>query len=132
MEGPINDTFRALEARNVRDLIEHSLDADKAEDIITIDLRGKSDIADFMVIASGRSQRHVATLAEHLQERLKQAGYSFAEAEGKERCDWVLVDTFHVVVHLFHPEARRFYNLEKMWGVPLMAEAELAGSVAAY
>jgi len=112
----------------VRELIEHSLDADKADDIITIDLRGKTDIADFMVIASGRSQRHVTTLAEHLHERLKQADVPHPEMEGKQSGDWVLVDTYHVVVHLFHPETRAFYNLEKMWGVPLADDVEMAGS----
>ena len=131
MEGLIRDTDRALDAEQMRELIENSLDADKAEDIITIDLRGKSDVADFMVIASGRSSRHVTTLADHLQERLKLAGFPHAEVEGKQSGDWVLVDTFHVVAHLFHPETRAFYNLEKMWGVPLASEGEIAGSAAA-
>lgn len=107
-------------------LIVSSLDQDKGQDIVTIDLRGKSDVADYMVIASGTSARHVAALADHLLERLKEAGYSQISLEGKERCDWVLVDAFDVVVHLFRPEAREFYQLEKMWQVPAHGAEKLA------
>lgn len=96
-------------------LIESSLDGDKAEDIAVIDMAGKSAIADFMVIATGRSQRHVASMAEHLRERVKAYSGHAAPIEGLTQADWVLVDAGDVVVHLFRPEVRAFYNLEKMW-----------------
>jgi len=105
-----------------------SLKDDKAENIVVIALDGKSSIADYMVIASGRSQRHVAASAEHLIERLKAAGIKPVPAEGLGQGDWVLIDGGDVIVHLFRPEVRAFYNLEKMWGdgVPETAEnAEL-------
>ena len=96
--------FAALPGRN-----------DKGEDIVVIDLTGKSDIADFMVIASGRSTRQVASMADHLRERIKQAGHPAPRVEGLTQGDWVLVDAGDVVVHVFRPEVRDFYNLEKMW-----------------
>ena len=96
--------------------IEDQLAADKAEDIVVIDLEGKSSIADFMVIATGRSKRHVAATAGHLIERLKAAGLKPVPNEGLRQGDWVLVDAGDVIVHLFRPEVRDFYNLEKMWG----------------
>jgi ribosome-associated protein len=100
-------------------VVEKSLDDDKAEDVAVIDLEGKTSIADYMVIASGRSQRHVAAIAEHLIEKLKHtAGYPVS-AEGRNQCDWVLVDAGDVIVHIFRPEVRAFYNLEKMWGMAL-------------
>ena len=83
-----------------------------------IDLARKSDIADFMVIASGRSQRQVGAMAEHLQETLKKE-VGRVSVEGRARCDWVLIDGGDVIVHLFRPEVRAFYNLEKMWGAEL-------------
>jgi ribosome-associated protein len=96
--------------------VKGSLQDDKAEDIVVIELDGKSSIADFMVIASGRSQRHVAATAEHLIERLKAAGIKPVPSEGLGQGDWVLIDGGDVIVHLFRPEVRAFYNLEKMWG----------------
>lgn len=102
----------------MRDLIVKSLDDDKAEEIATIDLMGKSSIADHMVIACGRSTRQVAAMAEHLLERLKAAGHRTIGIEGKSQGDWVLVDAGDVIVHLFRPEIRSLYNLEKMWSVP--------------
>lgn len=93
-----------------------SLDDHKAEDIIVIDLRGKSSIADHMVIATGQSQRQVGAMAEHLIEILKHAGYKVS-AEGLQQGDWVLIDGGDVIIHLFRPEVRAFYNLEKMWGL---------------
>lgn len=92
-----------------------SLDDDKAEDIITIDLRGRSAMADHMVIASGRNSRQVASIAEHLLDRLKQDVGRSARIEGKDTGDWVLIDTDDVIVHVFRPEVREFYQLEKMW-----------------
>lgn len=96
------------------ELIENTLDNNKAEDIVTIDLKGKTSIANYMVIASGTSNRHVASLADKLKYELKQKGYS-ATSEGEEKANWVLIDAFDVIVHIFCPEVRDFYNLEKMW-----------------
>ena len=94
-----------------------SLDGDKAEEIVTIDLRGRSNVADRMVIATGRSQRQVGAMADHLLERFKGAGIS-AAIEGTEQGDWVLIDAGDIVVHLFRPEVREFYDLEGMWLEP--------------
>lgn len=91
-----------------------SLDADKAEDIVVIDLAGKTSIADAMVVASGRSSRQVGAMADHLMQKLKERGHHVT-VEGMTTCDWVLIDAGDVVVHLFRPEVRAFYNLEKMW-----------------
>ncbi len=95
------------------------MEDDKAEDLVTIDLAGKSTIADYMIIASGRSQRQVGAMAEHLREKLKAAGLTSVPVEGAQRCDWVLIDAGDVIVHLFRPEVRAFYSLEKMWGLDL-------------
>jgi len=93
-----------------------SLDDDKAEDAVVIDLAGKTTFADTMIVASGRSARHVAAMAEHLVERLKAAGQRSIHVEGLSQADWVLIDAGEAIVHLFRPEVRSFYNLEKMWG----------------
>ncbi|MDE3016738.1 MAG: ribosome silencing factor [Pseudomonadota bacterium] len=98
-------------------LILSSLDQQKAENIVSVDLTGKSDFADRMVIASGTSQRHVSSLADRVIATLKGAGYHNVPTEGQGDCDWVLVDAGNIVVHIFRPEARRYYNLEKMWSV---------------
>ncbi|MEZ5753816.1 MAG: ribosome silencing factor [Paracoccaceae bacterium] len=92
-----------------------SVDDDKAEDIVQIDLRGRSDVADYMVICSGRSSRQVAAISEKLVDRLKQEFRVSSKMEGKETGDWVLIDTGDVIVHVFRPEVREFYQLEKMW-----------------
>ena len=92
-----------------------SLDDDKAEDVVKIDLRGRSDMADYMVICSGRSSRQVAAISEKLVDRLKQDYGRLCKIEGKETGDWVLIDTGDVIVHVFRPEVRDFYQLEKMW-----------------
>ena len=113
-------------------MVQSSLEDDKADDIVVIELADKSSIADFMVIASGRSARQVGAMAEHLREKLKAEGIHGIAAEGLERCDWVLIDGGDVIVHLFRPEVRSFYNLEKMWGanlVPAGGETELDASV---
>lgn len=91
------------------------LDDDKAEDIVTIDLRGKTSLADYMVVASGRVNRHVGAISDHLIEALKEAGVSPLRVEGMPQCDWVLIDANDVIVHVFRPEVRSFYALEKMW-----------------
>ena len=116
----------SMKAEDLVDLVVGSLDDDKAEDITVIDLRGKSSIADHMVIATGNSGRQVGAMAEHLMEKLKHVGLAPA-AEGMPQCDWVLIDGADIVVHLFRPEVRAFYNLEKMWGLP---KAETAGGMA--
>lgn len=87
----------------------------KAEDIIAINLDGKTAIADNMVVASGRSNRHVGAIADQLVDKLKEAGHRHIRVEGMDQCDWVLVDAVDVVIHLFRPEVRSFYNLEKLW-----------------
>ncbi|MDU9003107.1 ribosome silencing factor [Sedimentitalea todarodis] len=92
-----------------------SLDDDKAEDVVQIDLRGKTEIGDFMVVASGRSTRQVSAMAEKLTDRLKQEFGRTSKVEGKDAGDWVLIDTGDVIVHIFRPEVRDFYQLEKMW-----------------
>ena len=96
-------------------LVLQSLDDDQAQDIVSIPLEGKSAIADHMVIASGRSTRQVAAIAQKLAERVKQGGFGHVRIEGLPAADWVLVDAGDVVIHLFRPEVRSFYNLERMW-----------------
>jgi ribosome-associated protein len=98
-------------------LITERLDEDKAQDIVCIDLRGKSSVADTLIIASGRSHRHVGALADHVLRTLKEKGFGKAKVEGLPACDWVLIDVGDVVVHLFRPEVRAFYNIEKIWSV---------------
>jgi ribosome-associated protein len=107
-------------------LIETSLDDDKAENIVAIDLAGKSSIADFMVIATGRNQRQLSAMADHLVKKLKDQGLGPVPIEGAERGDWVLIDAGDVIVHLFRPEMRTHYNLEKMWDVTLPEPERLA------
>lgn len=99
----------------ILDLISTSLDSDKAENIVTIPLAGKSSMADYMVIASGSSSRQVAAMAEHVEFKLKQAGIELLGLEGLRQADWVLIDANDVIVHLFRPEVRDFYGLERMW-----------------
>ena len=96
-----------------------SLDDDKAEDVVTIALSGKSTIADFMVVATGRSTRQVNAMATHVREKLKAAGCADINLEGAMRGDWVLIDGGDVIVHLFRPEIREFYGLEKMWAMDM-------------
>lgn len=98
------------------------LEEDKAEDVISIDLKGKTPIADHMVVASGRSTRHVSAVADHLLRRLKEAGFGTAQVEGMKQADWVLIDGGDVVVHIFRPEVRDFYKLEKMWSADIPAD----------
>ena len=105
------------EPEDVRQIVERSLDDDKAEEVVAIDLAGKTSIADYMVIASGRSTRQVGAMAEHLMQKLSQAGVKSVRVEGMPQNDWVLIDAGDVVVHLFRPEVRAFYNIEKMWSM---------------
>jgi ribosome-associated protein len=94
-----------------------SLDDDKAENIVTIDLEGRSALCDAAVVASGRSSRHVSAMADHLARKLKEAGYGTRPINGQGQGDWVLVDAGDVIVHLFRPEVRDYYDLEGMWSV---------------
>ena len=98
-------------------LILNRLDDEKAQDVVFIDLKDKSSIADGMIVASGRSHRHVGAMADHLLRMLKDAGHGRARVEGLPHCDWVLIDAGDVSVHLFRPEVRAFYNIEKIWSV---------------
>ena len=93
------------------------LDDDQAQDVVLIDLQGKSSLADAIVVASGRSQRHVSAMADHLVRALKTGGWGKARVEGLPQADWVLIDADDVIVHLFRPEVRAFYNIEKIWSV---------------
>ena len=109
----------ADQTQDLLKIVETSLDDDKAEDIVAIDLRGKSTIADYMVIATGRNSRQLAAMASHLDEKLTKAGVKRVAVEGQGQGDWVLLDGGDVVVHLFRPEVRTFYALEKMWGAEM-------------
>jgi ribosome-associated protein len=100
---------------SILNVVLDTLDDAKAEDVVCIDLRGKTSIGDQMVVASGRSQRHVGAMADQLIRKLKEKGFGRARVEGLPHADWVLIDAGDVIVHIFRPEVRDFYNLEKMW-----------------
>ncbi len=110
-------------AERIETLVLGVLDDDKAEDVVSIDLEGKSSVTDVMVIASGRSNRHVGAIADHIMRKLKDEGVGRVKVEGLSTCDWVLIDAGDVIVHLFRPEVRSFYDLEKMWSVAPEASA---------
>tara|TARA_R110002073_G_scaffold166238_1_gene322885 strand:- start:242 stop:712 length:471 start_codon:yes stop_codon:yes gene_type:complete len=116
--APGADRLRQTQTLTGETLLEQVIDSltdDKAEEVVQIDLRGKTEMADFMVIASGRSSRQVSAMSEKLVDRLKQVFGLIARVEGKETGDWVLIDAGDVIVHIFRPEVREFYQLEKMW-----------------
>ena len=117
MTGNVSDTSPALGPDDLHQLVMSQLDDDQAQEIVSIPLAGKSSIADHMVIASGRSTRQVAAIAQKLAEKIKQAGFGPVRVEGLTAADWVLIDAGDVVVHLFRPEVRSFYNLERMWAL---------------
>ena len=100
--------------QKILNIVKTTLDDNKAEDIVVIDLKGKTSIAGYMVVASGNSQRHVASIAEKVFENLKKSGFK-SSMEGQEKADWVLIGAFDVIIHIFKPEVREFYNIEKMW-----------------
>jgi len=102
-------------ADEIKDLVLQSLDDDKGLDITHIPLAGKSSIADYMIIASGSSGRQIAAMCDHVEEKLKKAGAEIFGREGKNQGDWIVIDALDVVIHLFRPEVREFYSLEKMW-----------------
>jgi ribosome-associated protein len=97
-------------------LVLQSLDDDQAQEVVNIPLAGKSSMADYMIIASGRSTRQVASMAQKLAERVKKGGFGWVRIEGLPAADWVLIDAGDIIIHLFRPEVRSFYNLERMWG----------------
>lgn len=105
-------------AARALELVLASLEDSKAEDIVSIDITGKSALGDHMVVASGRSSRHVAAICEHLISDLKDEGLGNARVEGLDTGDWVLIDTGDIIVHVFRPEIREFYNIERMWSAP--------------
>ena len=123
--GQMMATPKPLASEELLEFILKLLSDEKAEDIVQIDLHGKSAIGDYMVICSGRSTRQVTALAEKLSDELKQRFGRLSKIEGKTAGDWVLIDTGDVVVHIFRPEVREFYQLEKMW-MPTGAEASRA------
>ena len=101
--------------KNLKKIILENLDSNKALDIISIDLKNKSSIADYMIIASGTSSRHIQALSEQVLEKLRSNGVKNSKIEGKESLDWKLVDGIDLIVHIFHPDKRKFYELEKIW-----------------
>ena len=114
-----------MEVKKIKKIIETTLNKNKASNIIAIDLKKKSYIADYMIIASGTSSRHLQSLSENLLIELKKFGLENCRIEGYESSDWKLVDAIDIIVHLFHPEKRSFYDLEKMWSEDLPKEKAL-------
>ena len=111
-----------MEVDNIKNYIEKILDNNKAQKIYSIDLKNKSYIADYMIIASGTSSRHLQSLSEILVIELKKLGIDDCKIEGRDSADWKLVDAHDVIVHIFHPEKREFYDLEKMWSEEIPKE----------
>lgn len=120
----------APDAAKLLKTVQKTLDDDKAQDVVVIDLNGKTSMGDYMVIASGTSQRQVGAMADHLQENLKAKGVSGITAEGAAHCDWVLIDAGDIIIHLFRPEVRSFYDLEKFWNGPPQASGETVSASA--
>jgi len=114
---PSFDDQSRTDPAELESLVLTRLDDDKAQDVVSIDLKDKSSVADRMIVASGRSHRHVGAMADHLLRTLKDSGFGKARVEGLPHCDWVLIDAGDVIVHLFRPEVRAFYNIEKIWSV---------------
>ena len=114
-----------MEISKIKNKIEAILDNNKATNIVSIDLKKKSYIADYMIIASGTSSRHLQSLAENLVSELKKIGVYNCRIEGKNSNDWKLVDTIDIIIHIFHPEKREFYDLEKMWSETMPKEKTL-------
>jgi len=111
-----------MEISKLKKLIEKTLNINKAEQIVSIDLKGKSYIADFMVIASGTSSRHIQSLSEILLTTLEKKGVGKFKIEGRTSDGWKLIDAMDIIIHIFHPEKRKFYDLEKMWSEPILNE----------
>ena len=111
-----------MEISEIKNQIEIILDNNKAKNIVSINIKNKSYIADYMIIASGNSSRHLQSLSENLVSELKKIGVYNCRIEGRESSDWKLVDAIDVIIHIFHPEKREFYDLEKMWSEPIPKE----------
>jgi ribosome-associated protein len=120
---PADDTATAAEVGVTVENIVHWLEDAKAEDVIAIDIRGKSSIGDYMVIASGRTDRHVGAIGDQVQQKIEEAGRR-VRVEGRRQSDWVLIDAGNIIIHVFRPEVREFYNLEKMWGSDWAADTQ--------
>ena len=114
-----------MKISEIKNKIEIILSDNKAKDIVSIDLREKSYIADYMIVASGTSSRHLQSLSENLVSELKKIGMNNCRIEGRESSDWKLVDAIDIIIHIFHPEKRKFYDLEKMWSEPMPKEKVL-------
>ena len=114
-----------MKISEIKNKIEIILDNNKAKNIISINLKKKSYIADYMIIASGTSSRHLQSLSENLVSELKKIGISNCRIEGKDSSEWKLVDAIDIIVHIFHPDKRKFYDLEKMWSEPMPKEKAL-------
>lgn len=127
-ETTISKARTACDADQILELITTSLDDDKAENVLTIPLQGKSAMADYMVVASGTSSRQVAAMAEHIEFKLKQNKVDVLGLEGLRQADWVLIDANDVIVHLFRPEVREFYGLERMWSDTTAEEVVTVGT----
>ncbi len=110
---------------DLKKIIIQTLDINKALDIVSIDLKDKSSMADYMIIASGTSSRHIQSLSEQVLEKLKDNGIKDSKIEGKDSNEWKLVDGIDLIIHIFHPEKRKFYDLEKMWSEPIPREKAL-------
>ena len=112
---PQSENIYYMEAIKLKDIIEKTLDVNKARDVVVIDLKRKTYIADYMIIASGTSSRHIQSLSEIIVRKLEEFGILNCKVEGKDSPHWKLVDAADIIVHIFHPEKRSFYDLEKMW-----------------
>ncbi|OQM74693.1 ribosome silencing factor [Pseudaminobacter manganicus] len=124
MPSPAGISGNATASRAIETVLA-SLEDSKAENIVSIDIQGKSSLGDYMVVASGRSHRHVSAVTDHLLKALKDAGFGNPRVEGQASADWVLIDAGDVIVHVFRPEVRDFYSLEKMWQAPDLEEETL-------
>ena len=124
--SPAPVALTAAESKAFTDFLLEQIDDAKAEETVTLDVRGKTSMADALIITSGRSNTHVGSIADKVLRAMKEAGYPAPRVEGMPHNDWVLIDTFDVIVHIFRPDVRRFYNLEKMWGLDRPDEARTA------
>ena len=115
-------------ADDVLQAVKSSLDNDKAENVVVIDLAGKTNIADYMIVASGTSKRQISAMSDHVLGKMKDLGAASVAVEGTGHCDWVLIDAGDVLVHLFRPEVREFYAIERLWGSPALVAGERRAS----
>tara|TARA_Y100000590_G_scaffold456171_1_gene606223 strand:- start:2733 stop:3080 length:348 start_codon:yes stop_codon:yes gene_type:complete len=107
----------------LKKIIEKTLNQNKAKNVVAISLKGKSSIADYMIVASGNSSRHIQALSEILLSKLEKNGINYCKIEGRKSNDWKLIDAIDIIIHIFHPEKRKFYDLEKMWSEPISKES---------